>query len=162
MLRFLLYLLKGFCLSVMVVAIASFLVASIIFYNTNPSERTVFSSPVFIALFCGIYYPIVNLPIVAILYKCRFTKVELAVESLVLIFVYCSVQGVIRFFVPSNYLWTHKSGDGIISYSRVWWYNDDFCLIWSICITISLCLLYVKARNFICRSKINHQGSDSK
>lgn len=162
MLRFLLYLLKGFCLSVMVVAIASFLVASIIFYNTNPSERTVFSSPVFIALFCGIYYPIVNLPIVAILYKCRFTKVELAVESLVLIFVYCSVQGVIRFFVPSNYLWTHKSGDGIISYSRVWWYNDDFCLIRSICITILLCLLYVKARNFICRSKIKQQGSDSK
>ena len=60
MFRFLLYLLKGFCLSVMVVAIASFLVASIIFYNTNPSERTVFSSPVFIALFCGIYYPIVT------------------------------------------------------------------------------------------------------
>lgn len=128
------------------ITLATFVESTIIYYCDSPIDSTPFSSPFIAALFCGILYPIYNLPIIIVLYKYKFTIIEIVVESVCFVNITSNIENVIEFFVPSSQLWNHKIIDGIDVCERVWWYNSSLNIVYGICLTLLLCLLYIKVK----------------
>lgn len=83
--RFLVYLLKSYCWTVIVITLAVLLETTIRYYFGSSYEKTPFSSPLFAAIAAGVFYPIYNLIVIIVLCKHEFTKLEVAVESICLI-----------------------------------------------------------------------------
>ena len=142
--KFLSYLLKSYCWSVIAIAVASLLVSTILYYFDDSMEKTPFNTPLFVVIFCSIMYPLFNLPVLLALYKYRLSKTEVIVESIFLVLAVTYFFDVVRFFVPHDLLWNHQTVDGREVIERVWWYEHDLNIVYGICITILLCLAYFK------------------
>ena len=151
--RFLVYLLKSYCWTVIVITLAVLLEATIRYYFDSSYEKTPFSSPLFAAIAAGVFYPICNLIVIIVLYRHEFTKLEVAVESICLINIIAFIGDVIDFLVPQSLLWTHKTVDGINVLERVWWYKHSMHIVYGVCVTIILCLLYIKVKKLVIKYK---------
>ncbi len=144
--KFLSYLSRSYWWSVIAIAVATLLMSTIIYYCDDSVEKTPFSSPLFAVIICSIIYPLCNLPVLIALYKYRFSIIEVFVESIFLELVTTYFYMVVEFFVPHHLLWDQKVVDGREVSERVWWYEHDFNIIYGICITILLCLVYFKVK----------------
>lgn len=158
--KFLLYIIRSYCWSVIAIAIVAFFESIIIDYCENYVDKTPFSSPFFAALIGGIIYPIYNLAVIIPLYRYKFTKTEIILESICLVNVTAYIEEVITFFVPQDHLWIHKTVCGSDSWERVWWYDSSLNILYGICITLLLCLLYIKVKKTIIRL-INKRRTDN-
>jgi hypothetical protein len=151
--KFLYYILKSYFWSVIAIVIVIFFETVIIYYCGNSVDKeTPFASPFIATLICGVFYPVYNLVVIISLYKYRFTPIEVAVESIFFVKLITYIDNVIIFLVPQNQLWTHKIVFGRDVYERVWWYASDMNIIYSICVIILLCLLYIKVKEIVTKS----------
>lgn len=148
--KFLSYILRSYCWTVIAITIET-LIATVIMYYCDSSygNSTPFSSPIFASLFCGIIYPIYNLPVIIALCKYRFTKIEIVIESICFMYVTAYMDDIIRYLVPPSLLWHHEVISGNDNYTIVWWFNSPFNIVYGICLTIILCLLYIKVKQFV-------------
>lgn len=108
-----------------------------------------FSSPIFASLFCGIIFPIYNLPVIIALCKYRFTKIEIIIESICFMYVTGYMDDIIKYLVSPSLLWHHEVISGNDNYTIVWWLDFPFNIVYGICLTIILCLLYIKVKQFV-------------
>ena len=147
------YIFKSYFWSVIAVVIVILFETVIIYYCDNSVDKeTPFTSPFIATLICGVLYPVYNLVVIISLYKYRFTPIEVLVESICLVKLIAYIDNVIIFLVPQNQLWTHKTVFGRDVYERVWWYDSDMNITYSICIIILLCLLYIKVKEIVTKS----------
>lgn len=147
--KFLSYVFVMYLISMAAIAVGMLLETMILQYF-YPADKTPFSSPLFIAIGCGVVHPLLNLPVITILYRYGFTKTEIAVESIGFVHIYAYlVEDIIRAFVSPSQLFVHETFEGFEAYSRVWWYSDSFLIIYGICLTLILCLLYVKIKRAV-------------
>ena len=147
--KFLSYLFRSYWWSVIAIAVATLLVSTISYYYDDSVEKTPFSSPLFAVIICSIIYPLCNLPVLIALYKYRFSIIEVFVESIFLELSSTFFYMVVEFFVPQHLLWNHRVVDGREVTERVWWYEHDLNIIYGICITILLCLVYFKVKKMV-------------
>lgn len=141
--KFLSYILKSYCWTVIAITIGTLITSVITYYcDSSYDKNTPFSSPIFISIVCGIIVPINNLTVILALYKYRFTKTEIVIESICFMYVTAYMDDIIRYLVSPSLLWHHD-------YTIVWWYNPSFNIVYGICLTIILCLLYIKAKQFV-------------
>lgn len=148
--NFLLYILRTYLLSVVTIALVVFLETVVIQYYYPPEQQTPFSSPTFAGIVCGVIYPVLNIPVFMVLYKYRFTVIETIVESI--FFENCSyLDEIIRHLFPSSRVWVHKTVNGLKTWGweDAWWYGDVQIIVYSICLTIMLCILYMKIKRMI-------------
>lgn len=153
--KFFSYILRCYLWSVFAMIMVSLFETAIINCSNLVDNETPFSSPIFAALICGIFYPIYNLAVIITLYKYRFTLIEVIVESICLVLVISYIEDAIRLFVPENQLWNYKIIYGEYVCERVWWYKSGMNIIYGICIIILLCFLYIKVK------KINVKSIDN-
>ena len=111
--------------------------------------HTPFSSPTFVSIFCGIIFPIYNLPVIIALCKYRFTKIEIIIESICFMYVTGYMDDIIKYLVSPSLLWHHEVISGNDNYTIVWWLDSPFNIVYGICLTIILCLLYIKVKQFV-------------
>lgn len=138
--NFLSYIFKSYCWSVIAIILVSMVEIMIIYNSDNNIDKiTPFATPFFAALLCGVFYPIYNLIIIFTLYIYKFTKIELFIESICFV----HIIDLIRSFVYHNQLWNYKISIRRIIYERVDCYNFTIDIVFGICITILLCLLYI-------------------
>lgn len=144
------YILRSYCWTVIAITIET-LIATVIMYYCDSSydNNPPFSSPIFVSLICGIFYPIYNLPVIIALCKYRFTKIEIVIESICFVNITAYMDDIIRYFVSPSQLWYHEVVSGRDDYESVWWYNSSFNFVYGICLTIMLCLLYIKVKQFV-------------
>ena len=86
---------------------------------------------------------------------------EVFVESIFLEFVITFFYMVIEYFVPQKLLWNHRVVYGIEICERVWWYEHDLNIIYGICITIFLCLVYFKVKKMLGGKRSLREGKDN-
>ena len=146
--KFLLYILRSYLWTVIAITLVALFGSLIIDYCNSTADKTPFSSPVFAALFSGIVYPVCNLAVIIPLYKYKFTKTEIIIESFCFVIITIYIYDVIRLFVPDNLLWLRKTVLGRDVYERVWWYGSSLNIVYGICITLLLCLFYIKVKKF--------------
>lgn len=146
--KFLLYILRSYLWTVIAITLVALFGSLIIYYCNNIEDKTPFSSPVFAALISGIVYPVYNLAVIIPLYKYKFTKTEIIIESICFVIITIYIYDVIRLFVPDNLLWLRKTVLGRDVYERVWWYGSSLNIVYGICITLLLCLFYIKVKKF--------------
>ena len=148
--KFLSYILRSYCWTVIAITIGT-LIATVIMYYCDSfyDNSTPFSSPIFASLFCGIIFPIYNLPVIIALCKYRSTKIEIVIESICFMYVTAYMDDIIRYLVPPSLLWHHEVISGNDNYTIVWWFNSPFNIVYGICLTIILCLLYIKVKQFV-------------
>lgn len=156
---FISYIFKSYLLTVVTIMSITLLETIISNHIDNTvDESTPFDSPIVVSLICGILYPIYNLPVIIILYKYRLNAIEIVLESICLLHIIAYINRVIKFIVPSNYLWHKNIVFGETVYEKVWWYDSDWDIIYGIIITALLCLLYIKIkRSFIKHTKIRQK-----
>jgi hypothetical protein len=147
--KFLLYLFRSYWWSVIAIAVATLLMSTIIYYFDGSVEKTPFDTPLFVVITCSIMYPLFNLPVLIALYKYRLSKTEVIIESICLVLAITYFYDVVKFFVPHHLLWNHQTVDGREVFERVWWYEYDLNIIYGICITILLCLVYYKVKKMV-------------
>ena len=148
--KFFSYILKSYCWTVIAITIGTLITSVITYYcDSSYDKNTPFSSPIFISIVCGIIVPIYNLPVIIALYKYRFTKIEIIIESLCFVNIITYTDDIIRYLVSPSQLWHHEVISGNDNYTIVWWYNSPFNIVYVICLTIILCLLYIKAKQFV-------------
>lgn len=147
--KFLLYILRSYLWTVIAITLVALFGSLIIDYCNSSADKTPFSSPVFAALFSGIVYPVYNLAVIIPLYKYKFTKTEIIIESICFVIITIYIYDVIRLFVPDNLLWLRKTVQGRDVYERVWWYGSSLNIVYGICITLLLCLFYIKVKKWI-------------
>lgn len=147
----LLYILRTYLLSVLAITMAVYLETVVIQYYYPPEEQTPFSSPAFAGIACGIIYPVLNLPVFMVLYKHRFTVIETIVESIFFVNFSYHLDEIIRHLLPSSRIWVHKTANGLESWGweDAWWYGEGLVIVYSICIMIMLCILYMKIKGII-------------
>jgi len=144
------YILRSYCWTVIAITIGTLITSVITYYCASSDDnKTPFSSPIFAAIICGIIFPIYNLPVIIALCKYRFTKIEIIIESLCFVYVSAYMDDIIRYLVSPSQLWHHEAISGRDDYESVWWYNSSFNIVYGICLTIILCLLYIKVKQFI-------------
>ena len=144
------YILRSYCWTVIAITIGTLITSVITYYCASSDDnKTPFSSPIFISIVCGIIVPIYNLPVILALYKYRFTKIEIIIESLCFVYVSAYMDDIIRYLVSPSQLWHHEVISGNDNYTIVWWYNSPFNIVYVICLTIILCLLYIKVKQFV-------------
>ena len=158
--KFLSYILRSYCLSVISITMIMLIESIIIDYCDNSVDKTPFSSPFFAALIGGILYPIYNLAVIIPLYRYKFTKTEIIIESICFMNVCAYIYDVIRLFVPHEKLWIHNTVVGRDIYERVWWYDTSLIIIYGICITFLLCMLYIIIKKTV-KKQINKKQSAS-
>lgn len=146
--NFFLYILRTYLLSVVAIALAVYVEALVMQYFYPPEQETPFSSPAFIGIVCGIIYPVLNLLVFMVLYKYRFTMIETIVESIFFINLAAHLGEIICYLLPSSRVWRHKADNEleIWGWEDAWWYGDGLIIVYSICLTIILCLLYIKIK----------------
>lgn len=149
--RILLYILRTYLISVVAITMAAYVEAVVIQYYSPPEEETPFSSPAFAGIVCGVIYPILNLPVFMVLYKYRFTVIETITESVVFVKIIYLLDEIIRYFRPSSRVCVHKTVDGleIWGWEDAWWYGDGKIIVYSICLMIMLCFLYMRIKRMI-------------
>lgn len=147
--KFLLYILRSYLWTVIAITLVALFGSLIIDYCNNIEDKTPFSSPVFAALISSIVYPIYNLAVIIPLYKYKFTKTEIIIESICFVIITVYIYDVIKLFVPDNMLWLRKTVQGRDVYERVWWYGSSLNIVYGICITLLLCLFYIKVKKWI-------------
>ena len=148
--KFLLYLLKSYCWTVIAITIGTLITSVITYYCASSDDnKTPFSSPIFVSIVCGIIFPIYNLPVIIALCKYRFTKIEIIIESLCFVYVIAYMDDIIRYLVSPSLLWHHEVISRNDNYTIVWWYNPSYNIVYGICLTIILCLLYIKVKQFV-------------
>ena len=148
--KFLSYILRSYCWTVIAITIGTLITSVITYYcDSSYDKNTPFSSPIFVAIVCGIIVPIYNLPVIIALYKYRFTKTEIVIESICFMYVSAYMDDIIRYLVSPSQLWHHEVISGNDNYTIVWWYNPSFNIVYGICLTIILCLLYIKVKQFV-------------
>lgn len=151
--KFLFYIFKSYFWSVLAIAIVTLFEVVIINYCDNSVDKeTPFASPIFAVFICCALYPIYNLAVIIVLYKYRFTPIEIVVESICLVELITYFDNVINYFIPQNLLWNHKIVLGKNVYERVWWYDSDMNIIYGICVITLLCLLYIKVKDKVVKS----------
>ncbi len=151
--KFLSYLFKSYLWSVMAIIIVIFFETVITnHYGDSIDKGTPFASPFIATLICGILYPIYNLVVIIALYKYRFTPIEVVAESICFVKLITYIDNLILFFVPQNQLWNHRIVFGKDVYERVWWYNSDMNIIYSICVITLLCFLYIKVKEKVTKA----------
>lgn len=135
-------------MSAVTIAIVVFLETVVIQHYNPPEQQTPFSSPAFAGIACGIIYPVLNIPIFMVLYKYRFTMIETIVESIFFVNFTYHLDEVIRHLFPSSRVWRHKLVNGfeILGWEDAWWYGEGLVIVYSICLTIMLCFLYMKLK----------------
>ena len=144
------YILKSYCLTVIAITIETLITTEIMYYcDSSYDIHTPFSSPIFVSIFCGIIFPIYNLPVIIALCKYRFTKIEIIIESICFMYVTAYMDDIIRYLVSPSLLWHHEVISGNDNYTIVWWYNPSYNIVYGICLTIILCLLYIKVKQFV-------------
>lgn len=146
--NFLLYILRTCLLSAVTIAIVVFLETVVIQHYYPPEQQTPFSSPAFAGIACGIIYPVLNIPIFMVLYKYRFTMIETIVESIFFVNFPYHLDEIIHRLLPSFRVWRHKIVNGveILGWEDAWWYGEGLVIVYSICLTIMLCFLYMKLK----------------
>jgi len=70
-------------------------------------------------------------------------------ESICFVIITVYIYDVIKLFVPDNMLWLRKTVQGRDVYERVWWYGSSLNIVYGICITLLLCLFYIKVKKWI-------------
>jgi hypothetical protein len=157
--KFLSYILRSYCWTVIAITIETLITTVIMYYcDSSYDKNTPFSSPIFISIVCGIIVPINNLTVILALYKYRFTKTEIVIESICFMYVSAYMDDIIRYLVSPSQLWHHEVISGNDNYTIVWWYNSSFNIVYGICLTIILCLLYIKIKQFVTK-QINKKNS---
>lgn len=149
--RILLYILRTYLISVVAITMAVYVEAVVIQHYSPPEEETIFSSPAFAGIVCGVIYPILNLPVFMVLYKYRFTVIETITESVVFVKIIYLLDEIIRYILPSSSVWVHKTVDGleIWGWEDAWWYGYWKIIVYSICLMIMLCFLYMRIKRMI-------------
>lgn len=148
--KFLSYILKSYCWTVIAITIETLITSEIMYYcDSSYDIHTPFSSPTFVSIFCGIIFPIYNLPVIIALCKYRFTKIEIIIESLCFVNIITYIDDIIRYLVSPSLLWHHEVISGNDNYTIVWWLDFPFNIVYGICLTIILCLLYIKVKQFV-------------
>ena len=160
--KFLLYLFRSYWWSVIAIAVATLLMSTIIYYFDGSIEKTPFNTPLFVVIICSIMYPLFNLPVLIALYKYRLSKTEVIIESICLVLAITYFYDVVKFFVPHHLLWNHQTVDGREVFERVWWYEHDLNIIYGICITIFLCLVYFKVKKMLGGKRRLREGKERK
>lgn len=144
------YILKSYCLTVIAITIETLITTEIMYYcDSSYDIHTSFSSPIFVSIFCGIIFPIYNLPVIIALCKYRFTKIEIIIESICFMYVTGYMDDIIKYLVSPSLLWHHEVISGNDNYTIVWWLDSPFNIVYGICLTIILCLLYIKVKQFV-------------
>ena len=148
--KFLSYILKSYCWTVIAITIETLITSEIMYYcDSSYDIHTPFSSPTFVSIFCGIIFPIYNLPVIIALCKYRFTKIEIIIESICFMYVTGYMDDIIKYLVSPSLLWHHEVISGNDNYTIVWWLDSPFNIVYGICLTIILCLLYIKVKQFV-------------
>ncbi len=148
--KFLSYILRSYCWTVIAITIETLITTEIMYYcDSSYDKNTQFSSPTFVSIFCGIIFPIYNLPVIIALCKYRFTKIEIIIESLCFVNIITYIDDIIRYLVSPSLLWHHEVISGNDNYTIVWWLDSPFNIVYGICLTIILCLLYIKVKQFV-------------
>lgn len=149
--NFLLYILRTYLLSVLAITMAVYLETVVIQYYYPPEQRTAFASPAFASIVCGVIYPVLNLPVFMVLYKYRFTVIETIVESIFFVNSSYHLDEIITLVFPSSRIWVHKTVNGLErwGWEDAWWYGESLVIVYSICIMIMLCILYMKIKGMI-------------
>ena len=148
--KFLSYILRSYCLTVIAITIETLITTEIMYYcDSSYDIHTPFSSPIFVSIFCGIIFPIYNLPVIIALCKYRFTKIEIIIESICFMYVTGYMDDIIKYLVSPSLLWHHEVISGNDNYTIVWWLDSPFNIVYGICLTIILCLLYIKVKQFV-------------
>ena len=144
------YILKSYCWTVIAITIETLITSEIMYYcDSSYDIHTPFSSPTFVSIFCGIIFPIYNLPVIIALCKYRFTKIEIIIESICFMYVTGYMDDIIKYLVSPSLLWHHEVISGNDNYTIVWWLDSPFNIVYGICLTIILCLLYIKVKQFV-------------
>ncbi len=148
--KFLSYILRSYCWTVIAITIETLITSVITYYCASSDDnKTPFSSPIFVSIFCGIIFPIYNLPVIIALCKYRFTKIEIIIESICFVNIITYIDDIIRYLVSPSLLWHHEVISGNDNYTIVWWLDSPFNIVYGICLTIILCLLYIKVKQFV-------------
>lgn len=142
--HFIVYLLKTYFTCFGVIAVTTFLATAIYQDFIPPTDITPYSSPVFVALVAGVIYSIGNIPVIPFLYKFKFSKIEITVESICFMFMPRLTDNLIQFFFTRNELWIHECAND--QEDKVWWYDDLLVTLYAICFMIILCSLYKKLK----------------
>jgi len=146
----LLYLLRSYCLSTIVITLTTLIETLFVFYcGSNFDNKTPYSSPFLAALICGILYPIYNMPVFIALYKYKLSKLELCIESICFVKIITYVNNIINFFDSHRQMWNHELVLENDHYVRAWWHNSSFIIMIGILATILLCLFYIKIKKII-------------
>lgn len=153
MMHFIVYLLKTYLACFSVIAVTTFLATAIYQYFIPPTDITPYTSPVFVALVCGVIYSTGNIPVVPVLYKYKFSKVEIAVESICFMFMPRLVDYLIELFFSKSELWIHEFTRGQEIEYKVWWYDDLLVTLYAICLMIILCSLYKMVKQRMIQNK---------
>jgi len=153
--KYLLYILRSYLWTVIAITLVALFESLIIDNFNNIADESSFSSPVFAALISGIVYPIYNLAVIIPLYKYKFTKTEIIIESICFVNITVYIYDLIKFFVPDNLLWLRKTVLGRDVYERVWWYGSSLNIAYGICLTLLLCLLYIKVKSRIGKNGVS-------
>lgn len=147
----LLYILQTYLICIFAITLSVYIETVVIQHYSPPEEQTPFSSPAFAVIACGVIYPVLNISVFMVLYKYRFTVIETIVESI--FFVNCPyhLDEIIRHLFPSSRVWVHNTVNGLKTWGweDAWWYGDVQIIVYSICLTIMLCILYMKIKRMI-------------
>ena len=151
--EFLSYLLKSYCCTVIIITLYILFGALIIHnYGNSSDEPSPFSSPLLAVIICVLIYPIYNLFVIITLYKYRLSKIEIAIESIILVNIITYMDDIVTFFTPllltRNF---HLESDKI---RFLCWYNSSLNFIYGICITIVICFIYIKVKHFVIKKSM--------
>ena len=133
--KFISYILKMYIWSVIIITMAAFLEVAIEHHFSPPIEDTPFSSPAFAALMCGVFWPPLNLPVLMFIYRYKFNRLEVAVESLIFLLTSVHIDDITNSIARQH--------------GRIWWLDYPFTIIYGLIITVILCMLYERFKAMI-------------
>ncbi len=133
--KFITYILKMYIWSVIIITMAVFLEVAIEHHFSPPIEDTPFSSPAFAALMCGVFWPPHNLPVLMFIYRYKFNRLEVAVESLIFLLISVHIDDITNSIARQH--------------GRIWWLDYPFTIIYGLIITVILCMLYERFKAMI-------------
>lgn len=142
---YLYYVLRSYLWTVAAICIVVAVDSTITYYGSNKiGNDSPFSSPLFAILSCGLICPISNLPVILALYKYRFSKVEVVVESIIFLYVATYFTDIVKTLVHL------KNGRAVtemdLNNQTVWWYYPSLNIIYAIILMILICLIYFKVK----------------
>lgn len=151
----LVYMLRSYLLGVVAITLVVYLEMVVRQYYYPPEQQTPFSSPAFAGIACGIIYPVLNLPVLIVLHKYQLNVIETIVENIFFVNLSYHLDGIIIHLFPSSRVWRHKIVNGleIWGWEDAWWYSEGLVIVYSICLTIMLCFLFMKIKQSMIQNK---------